>query len=38
LRDQLGERFLAGIVFHTGPRVFAMGERIMAVPICAMWA
>jgi predicted AAA+ superfamily ATPase len=38
LRDQLGERFLAGIVFHTGPRIFTMGERIMAVPICAMWA
>lgn len=38
LRDRLGEAFLAGIVFHTGPRTFALGERITAAPISALWA
>jgi uncharacterized protein len=37
LRDELGEQFVAGVVFHTGPRVFALGDRITAVPICAFW-
>lgn len=38
LRDRLGDTFLAGIVFHTGPRTFALGERITAAPISALWA
>lgn len=37
LRDQLGDRFLAGAVLHTGPRVFRLGERVFAVPIAALW-
>lgn len=37
LRDRLDDRFVAGVVFHTGPRVFRLGERILAVPICALW-
>jgi hypothetical protein len=37
LRDELGERFVAGAVMHTGPRVFQLAERILAVPLCAMW-
>jgi predicted AAA+ superfamily ATPase len=37
LRDQLGDRFLAGAVLHTGPRPFVLGERIFALPICAIW-
>jgi predicted AAA+ superfamily ATPase len=37
LRDQLGDRFLAGIVFHTGPRVFELGKGIRAVPIATLW-
>jgi predicted AAA+ superfamily ATPase len=37
LRERLGDRFAAGVVFHTGPRVFRLGERILAVPICALW-
>ncbi|HVE47629.1 MAG TPA: hypothetical protein VNA57_12890 [Acidimicrobiales bacterium] len=37
LCDTLGDRFLAGVVLHTGPRVFELGERILAVPICALW-
>jgi predicted AAA+ superfamily ATPase len=38
LRDQIGERFTAGVVLHTGPRVYPLGERIVAAPICALWA
>lgn len=37
LRDQLGDRFLGGAVLHTGPRAFALSERIFALPICAIW-
>jgi hypothetical protein len=37
LRDQLGDRFLAGAVLHTGPRPFVPDERIFALPICALW-
>lgn len=38
LRDQLGERFIAGVVFHTGPSSFTLGERVQALPIEAIWA
>lgn len=37
LRDVLGERFLAGVVLHTGPRVYPLGERIVAAPISTLW-
>jgi uncharacterized protein len=37
LRDQLGERFLAGAVLHTGPRPFRLSERIFALPIAMLW-
>ncbi|MBL8944098.1 MAG: hypothetical protein JNK45_13160, partial [Myxococcales bacterium] len=38
LRDELGDRFVAGVVLHTGPRAFALGERIIAAPICTLWS
>lgn len=38
LRDQLGDRFIAGAVLHTGPGRFALGDRILALPIATMWA
>ncbi len=38
LRDQLGEAFVAGIVFHTGPRAFSLGKRVHALPISVLWA
>ena len=38
LRDELGDRFVAGAVFHTGPLVFPLGERITAPPISTIWA
>ena len=37
LRDELGERFIAGAVLHTGPRVFMLEDRISAIPIAALW-
>lgn len=37
LRDELGERFVGGVLFHTGPRVFRLDERIVAAPISALW-
>lgn len=37
LRDRLGEAFVRGILFHTGPLAFDIGERIWALPISALW-
>jgi hypothetical protein len=37
LRDRLGERFVAGVVLHTGPHVYPLGDRIIAAPICTLW-
>ncbi|MPZ00253.1 MAG: DUF4143 domain-containing protein [Actinophytocola sp.] len=38
LREQLGDRFRAGVVLHTGPAVYPLGEGITAVPIAALWS
>lgn len=38
LRDQLGEAFVAGVVFHTGPRAFQLDQRVLALPISTLWA
>ena len=38
MRDRLGERFLAGVVFHTGPSAFALTGQIAALPIAALWS
>lgn len=38
LRDEIGDRFLAGVVLHTGPRAYPVGERIVAAPIAALWS
>jgi predicted AAA+ superfamily ATPase len=37
LRDRLGDRFVAGVVLHTGPRLFTLEERIVAAPISSIW-
>jgi len=36
-KDRLGPAFAAGLVVHTGPRVFRLAERITAVPISLLW-
>ncbi len=37
LRDRYPDTFVAGVVLHTGPRAYGLGERLMAVPISALW-
>lgn len=37
LRDRLGKGFICGVVFHTGPTMFKSSDRILAMPICALW-
>jgi len=32
LRDELSDRFIRGLVLHTGPGCFPLGDRIHAVP------
>lgn len=38
LREQLDDRFVAGVVLHTGPSGFELDERIAALPISTLWA
>jgi uncharacterized protein len=37
LRDQLGDQFVCGIVFHTGRQPFKIDDRIHALPIATIW-
>lgn len=37
LRDEIGDRFASGVVFHTGRSSYVLGERIAACPIAALW-
>lgn len=37
LREELGGEFLAGAVMHSGPGLYQLGERVYAVPLCALW-
>ena len=37
LKDQLGDRFIRGIVLHTGPRAYELTDSIVAAPICSLW-
>ncbi len=38
LRDQLGNDFIAGAVIHSGPAVYELGDRVYAIPLCAVWS
>ncbi len=38
LRDRVGAAFVAGVVLHTGPRAYRLGDRIVATPISSLWA
>ncbi|WP_433174729.1 ATP-binding protein [Actinoallomurus sp. CA-150999] len=38
LRDELGDRFVHGLVLHTGRHIYELGDRITAAPICTLWA
>jgi uncharacterized protein len=37
LRDRLGDRFVIGVVFHSGPLPSYIDDRIVALPISAIW-
>ncbi len=37
LRAQLGDRFVRGILLHTGEHTLPQGDRIWAMPIDALW-
>ena len=38
LRDRYGDAFAVGIVLHTGPRAYRLGDRLTAAPISTLWA
>jgi predicted AAA+ superfamily ATPase len=38
LRDQLGKRFIAGIVLYTGDQLVPFGDKLWLVPLPALWA
>ena len=38
LRDELKERFVKGVVLHTGTRVYEIDDRIWAAPIASLWS
>jgi uncharacterized protein len=37
LRDRLGDRLTAGVVFYTGPLTVQLDDRIWATPVSALW-
>ena len=37
LRDEVGDRFLAGVVLHTGPGIIPLGDRLCAAPVSTLW-
>lgn len=37
LRDSIGPAFVGGIVLHTGPYSTTLGDRLVALPIAALW-
>jgi predicted AAA+ superfamily ATPase len=38
MRDRFEQEFVAGIVLHTGPRTYALSDRIVAAPISTLWS
>ncbi len=37
LRSRLGDRFVAGVVLHTGSATIQWGDRLAAAPIASIW-
>ncbi len=38
LRDKLGDRFANGVVFHCGTEPVRWGDRLVSLPISALWS
>lgn len=37
MRDALGDKFKAGVALYTGDQILPFGDRLLAVPISALW-
>jgi hypothetical protein len=37
LAGELGDRFVSGVVLHTGPRIYELADKIIAAPISSLW-
>jgi predicted AAA+ superfamily ATPase len=37
LHEQLGDRFVRGVVLHTGPWAYSLTDAVVAAPICSLW-
>ncbi|WP_449062515.1 ATP-binding protein [Planomonospora algeriensis] len=37
LAERIGPDFVAGLVLHTGTQTFSFGDRMLAVPVSALW-
>lgn len=37
LRDQLGKKFIAGVVLYTGDKLIPFGDKLWLVPLPALW-
>lgn len=37
MRDAVGDRFVAGVALYAGPHVLPFGDRLLALPISALW-
>ncbi|MGH3679353.1 MAG: ATP-binding protein [Natronosporangium sp.] len=37
LRDKIGDRFAAGVVFYLGEHSYSLGDRILLLPVSALW-
>jgi uncharacterized protein len=38
LRDELGDRFVHGLLLHGGSFIQELGDRITAAPIAVLWS
>lgn len=38
LREEIGEKFIAGILLHAGASLYELDDRIYAIPLSSFWA
>ncbi|NIA29765.1 MAG: hypothetical protein GWP06_07655 [Actinobacteria bacterium] len=38
MQDQLGDKFVAGIVLYLGKEIVPFGKKLWAMPVSATWA
>lgn len=38
LRESYNDKYLAGVLFHTGSRVFPLADGVTAAPIACLWS